>query len=53
MVTLSKILETYSLGEILELNDLSELEVLELLVEEKLVTELEPVPVDATFKDIP
>ena len=41
-----RVLDTYSLDEILELNDISEADVLYLLLEEELVTLPNVIPVD-------
>lgn len=46
MVRIDKILETYTLEEILEYNDLTEEEVLSLLLEQDIVQLPTPTPVD-------
>ena len=46
---LSKLLETYSLSDIIEYNDLTEEEVLEFLLREKFLKLKMPLPVDCIY----
>lgn len=47
----ARVLETYSLAEILEYNDCTEEEVLELLIKHQVILSLPPEPVDSYRED--